>query len=349
MRILEINTEKSWRGGEKQTLLTTEGLLQQGHDVTLVCIKNSALHEKARSKKIPHVALASNGLLFFYLLFFGHKYSIVHTHTPKALTPCILAKLFLNAKVVFSRRHYRVPSSFISKWKYNAADYITAVSEYIKTRLINKGIRSPIEVIYDASIRISPNPARIQHEFSRFTASGKKIIATVAALESEKDPFTLLNAIEKLSNERDDFIFLHFGSGSLENQIKQAITDRNMESVYYCIGQTSSVEELYSMFDIFVMSSKNEGFGSSVIDAFLNKVAVVSTNAGGLKELVSGRGYVAETENAQSLFEQLNACMTHPSEELIDKAYNFALAELSTETIQKHYEALFIRLTQPAV
>lgn len=349
MRILEINTEKNWRGGEKQTLLTTEGLLQLGHDVTLICIKNSVLHQKAVSRKIPHVAFVSNGLLFFYLLFFGRKYSIIHTHTAKSLTPCILAKVFFNAKVIFSRRHYKVPSSLFSRWKYNAADYITTVSEYIKTQLINKGIKVPIEVIYDASIRVNPNTIRIQHEYTRFKTSGKKIIATVAAFEYEKDPYTLLNAIEKLSRERNDFIFLHFGSGSLENEIKQAINNRKMQSVYFCLGQTSSVEELYSMFDIFVISSKNEGFGSSVIDAFLNKVAVVSTDAGGLKELVSGRGYVAQTENAQSLFEQLNLCLSNPSVEIIDKAYDFAQTELSTETIQRRYEALFIELTQPAV
>jgi len=237
----------------------------------------------------------------------------------------------------------------MSKWKYNSADYITTVSQYIKTCLTNTGIKAPIEVIHDASIRINPNPIRIQHDFNRFLFSGKKIIATVAAFEHEKDPYTLLDAIEKLSRLRNDFVFLHFGSGSLESGIKQAIKERKLQTVYYCLGQTSSIEELYSMFNIFVMSSKNEGFGSSVIDAFLNKIAVVSTDAGGLKELVSGRGYLAEAGNAESIFEQLNLCMSNPSEDMINKAYDFATTELSTSTIQAQYEKLFIRLTQPAV
>lgn len=349
MRILEINTEKGWRGGEKQTLLTTEGLLQKKHEVILVCKKKSVLHQKAISRSIPHVAISSNIDLFFYLILNARTFDIVHTHTAKALTPCVLAKSFVNAKVVFSRRHYRVPSSFFSKWKYNSADFITTVSQYIKRRLTDAGITSPIEVIYDASILFIPNTVRIQHEFNKFISKEKKIIATVAAFEHEKDPFTLLDAIEKLSKLRNDFVFLHFGSGSLEAEIKQAIIDRNLQSVYYCLGQTSSIEELYSMFDIFVMSSKNEGFGSSVIDAFLNKVAVVSTDAGGLKELVTGRGYLAESGNAQSLSEQLNLCLSNPSEENIDKAYHFATTELSNATIQRKYEELFIKLAQPAV
>ena len=349
MRILEINTEKKWRGGEKQTLLTTEGLLQKGHAVTLVCKKKSILHEIAISKKIPFVAVQSNIELFFYLVFNGRKFNIIHTHTAKALTPCAISAFFHNTKVVFSRRHHKAPSSILSKWKYNSADSITTVSQYIKTRLVNAGIKSPIEVIHDASILIQPNTTRIQQEYNNYLNTGKKIIATIAALEEEKDPFTLLAAIEKLSKERDDFIFLHFGSGSLEPTVNKEIKHRNLHSIYYCLGQTKDVEELYSMFDIFVMSSKNEGFGSSVIDAFLNNVPVVSTDAGGLKELVQGRGYLAETGNATDLCKQINNCLSNDSTAQINNAYAFATTELSSTTIQSQYEQLFIRLTQPTV
>jgi len=349
MRILEINTEQYWRGGEKQTLLTTEGLLQKSHDVVLLCKKNSILHQKAVLGAIPHVSISSNLDLFFYLIINARKFDIIHTHTAKSLTPCILSRFTHNTKVVFSRRHHKAPSSILSKWKYNSADSITTVSQYIKTRLVGAGIKSPIEVIHDASILIQPNTTRIQQEYTNYLNTGKKIISTIAALEEEKDPFTLLAAIEKLSKERDDFIFLHFGSGSLEPAVNKEIKHRNLQSIYYCLGQTKDVEELYSMFDIFVMSSKNEGFGSSVIDAFLNKVPVVSTDAGGLKELVQGRGYLAETENATDLCKQINNCLSNDSTAQINNAYVFATTELSSTTIQSQYEQLFIRLTQPTI
>jgi glycosyltransferase involved in cell wall biosynthesis len=349
MRILEINTEQYWRGGEKQTLLTTEGLLQKSHDVVLLCKKNSTLHQKAISRAIPYVSISSNIDLFFYLIINARKFDIIHTHTAKSLTPCILSRFTHNTKVVFSRRHHKIPSSFFSKWKYNAADFITTVSQYIKKRLVDGGISAPVKVIHDASIFVVPNPIRIQHHYNKYLRLGKKIIATVAAFEHEKDPHTLLAAIEALSKVRTDFIFLHFGSGSLEYEISQEITHRNLGSVYYCLGQTNSIEELYSMFDVFVISSKNEGFGSSVIDAFLNNVPVVSTDAGGLKELVEGRGYLAETGNPQCLCEQINKCLSSDSSEQIKKAYLFASTELSTDTIQTQYEELFTRLTNPTV
>lgn len=349
MRILEINTEKDWRGGEKQTLLTAEGLLDKGHTVHIACKKNSILHQKSQSKNISTIALHCNFQLFIFLLFKGSSYSLIHVHTAKALTPCVLSKPFHSAKIVFSRRHYKTPSSFFSKWKYNAADYITTISLYIKKRLQEATIHVPIDVIHDASILIPPNILRIESEYKKFTQTGKKIIATVAALEDEKDPYTLVDAIVKLHATRTDFIFLHFGSGSLLIKLKQLILEKNLESVYILMGQTPAIEELYSLFDVFVMASKNEGFGSSVIDAFFNKVPVVSTDAGGLNELVRERGYVSKTGDAGDLFDQIQYCLSNPNGARITNAYTFATTQLSTEFIQKQYEQLFFRLTQPTV
>ncbi len=349
MRILEINTERGWRGGEKQTLLTVEGLLQLGHTVTLLCKKNSALHTKALEQNIPHVTVSSTIDLLFYLIFNASSFDIIHTHTAKSLTPCALSKAFHSTKIIFSRRHYKTPSSVFSKWKYNAAHAITTVSAYIKSQLTAAGITAPVHVIYDASVFVEPNTARIQKEYGNYLQTGKKIIAAIAAFEAEKDPYTLVESVALLHAQRNDFIFLHFGSGSLKNAIEQLVKTKGLESIYFFPGQTPAIEELYSMFDVFVMTSRNEGFGSSVIDAFLNKVPVVSTNAGGLKELVENRGYLADVGDTKKIADHLNTCLENPSAEYINDAYTFAITELSSTTIQKQYEALFLSLAQPTV
>jgi len=48
MKILQLNTEKTWRGGEKQTYYTILGLLQKGIRVGILCRKNSPLFYKAK-------------------------------------------------------------------------------------------------------------------------------------------------------------------------------------------------------------------------------------------------------------------------------------------------------------
>ena len=51
----------------------------------------------------------------------------------------------------------------------------------------------------------------------------KKIIGSVAALVPHKDPLTMVQAIYHLSQMRDDFMFLHFGEGNLQEEVEKEI------------------------------------------------------------------------------------------------------------------------------
>ena len=118
MRILEINTEKGWRGGEKQTLYALEGFRILGHEVELLCFQGSALHVKAQAAGFVCHTITSNYSSVFFLLKSGSRYDFIHTQTSKQLTYCILTKAFHKRKVVFSRRVDFVPKGFFTLFKH---------------------------------------------------------------------------------------------------------------------------------------------------------------------------------------------------------------------------------------
>src|SRR5690606_341583 len=69
------------------------------------------------------------------------------------------------------------------------------------------------------------------------------------------------------------------------------VRELGLESQYLFAGFEPDVEQLYGLMDVFVSSSRQEGLGTSVLDAFLYRVPVVATNAGGLAGLLDdGRG-----------------------------------------------------------
>src|SRR5690606_8664054 len=71
---------------------------------------------------------------------------------------------------------------------------------------------------------------------------------------------------------------------------------------YLLVGFVEEPQAFYPYFDVFVMSSIQEGLGSSVLDAFMYEVPVVSTHAGGLKDLLAHqRGIAVEPGNAPAL------------------------------------------------
>ena len=137
----------------------------------------------------------------------------------------------------------------------------------------------------------------------------KKIVGIISALELHKDPLGALEMAELLYEERKDFVVVHFGDGAMAGEIKSAIRDRGMNSYYYLMGHVDSVEDFFALFDVFVMTSKEEGLGSSVLDAFFYEVPVVSTKAGGLLETVQGRGWLAEVGDASGLASGVNQAL----------------------------------------
>jgi glycosyltransferase involved in cell wall biosynthesis len=99
------------------------------------------------------------------------------------------------------------------------------------------------------------------------------------------------------------------------------------------------------VFDIFVMTSRQEGLGSSILDAFFYRVPVVVTAAGGMPEIVKDgkTGLLAEVGNplmvAQAILRMLeddtlrNGC--------IEKAHALLMERFTIEHMSKSYELVY--------
>ena len=179
-----------------------------------------------------------------------------------------------------------------------------------------------------------------------FPAKEKKILGTTAAFVQHKDPLTMVEAIFELSKIRNDFIFIHFGEGVLLPEVKKAIAVRQLENIYFIGGFLKNVEDLFSVFDVFIMSSEEEGLGSSVLDAFIYKVPVVSTNAGGLADVVAENGLLSNVKDAKTLAQNIDLILNDAvlREKLKSTAYENAMRKHALAVISKSYSDLFQKL-----
>lgn len=305
MKILEINTEKTWRGGERQTLYTLEGLSDAGNTVFLLCAKGSPLSQKAKNAGFKTIEIKAQAAIFFHLLFHVQNYDIIHVQNAKALIWAVLARFFSRKPVVYTRRVDFVPRGFFTIWKYRKADKIVAISRAIQRILEKQGIND-VEVIPSMIKPAIPENENAKKLLTGWVADKKKIIATTAAFVPHKDPRTMVKAIAELKKIRSDFVFLHFGDGELLDEIKQEAEKLNIREYYIFMGFRNDVEDFFPLMNVFVMSSQEEGLGSSVLDAFVNGVAVVTTDAGGLKETVEGCGLLSPVKDERALAENIN-------------------------------------------
>jgi len=346
MKILLLNTEKTWRGGERQTLYTLEGLKKKGIEASLLCLKNYPLYFKTVHKGFSIYGVKNNLDALFFLITKGKIFDILHCQTAKTQTIAVLSKPFHKRPIVYTRRVDFLPKGYLTRLKYLFTDKIVAISEEIKQVLSKLNLNEKITVIPSCIIEKELNRERAKKIKDYLNAEGKKIIATVSALVPHKDPNTMVETIKILFQRRKDFIFLHFGDGELRQEIEEKISKYSLEKIYILMGHHDDVEDYFSIFDIFVMSSSQEGLGSSVLDAFVYRVPVVATEAGGLKETVKGRGLLCKTKDPECLARAIDMLLNDEilRKELVDRAYKDVKNFYSLEDMIDKYLTVYSSL-----
>ncbi len=143
MRILHLDTGEEMRGGQWQALRLIEGLRAQGVDCVLLARAGSRLGEAARQAGCQ-VAPAG----FARAVILARRCDLVHAHDARAHT---LAALAGGAPLVVSRRvAFGGAGGIASRWKYGRPARFIAVSEFVKSTLVARGVPAEkIAVVYD--------------------------------------------------------------------------------------------------------------------------------------------------------------------------------------------------------
>ena len=340
IKVLELNFESGWRGGERQIIYTLQGFRNTGISSHLVCRKGYPLEAAALNAGFTVDSFNSIFGVVFFLITKGKNFNCIHAQTSHILTYCVFTKFFHGAKVVYTRRVNFIQKGYFTKLKYLFTDKIVAISEAIQECVTAFCGRNDIEVISDIVVKNEPNESLISNIVAKLPINHRHIIGATSALTHEKYPFTMIDAIKKLSETRDDFVFLHFGSGDLQASVRKKIMEYELDKVYFLMGFEENMESVFPVFEVFVVTSIQEGLGSSVLDAFMNHIPVVSTNAGGLQNLLrDDRGIVVEVGDSSSIAEGIARMLNNdPKRELyIENGFNYANRYHSMEYITDKY------------
>ena len=345
MNILQINTERTWRGGEKQTLLTAEGLLASGNHVEILCRQNHPLACKAKKRHILCHEVHGSLQAMAFLALHGASFDVLHAQTAKAQSFAVLTKPFHGTGIVYTRRVDFVPRGWPARFKFRYTDRIVAISKAIAQVLDDFGVSTDLIIpsALDLDTPAPSPPAPISEQILDQKNSGKKIVLTIAALVPHKDPHTMLETARRLHRIDPNTLFFHCGSGNLENEIQRLIHKTSMQDYYNVLGFVDNAEGLLPLADVFVMSSQEEGLGSTVLEAFRHKIPVASTDAGGLKEIVPGHGLISPIHDPHALATNIHTLLTDTAtaRSLTDNALEYVHAHHSRETMTSEYLALF--------
>ncbi len=363
LKVLHLSSEKKWRGGEQQIAYLVDGLNKMGIENMVVCEKNSRFEDICKANHWTYFPSGFSSALNLHTaslvaaLCRTHKIDILHLHTSKSHTVGVLSTYFGHtARLVLSRRvDNPAGKNFLSRWKYNHERIlrIITVSEKIRS------VMAPVLKEPGKCITVHDGVDRKRFEIieegnklrSLFSLTDEyHLIGNTSALAGHKDYYTFIDTCEYVTRAGLKTIFFIIGEGPEEKKIRSYIQMKNLESHIIMTGFRNDVPQLLRSLDIFLMTSKTEGLGSSILDAFASRVPVVATKAGGIPELVHDgeTGLLADPGDSERLGQCILKLTANPEikVQLVENAFNYLSANFTKEIMAEKVLDIYQKILQ---
>lgn len=319
LTVIHVSTMMQWGGGEQQLVDLVEGLDRLGVNQLVVCVEGSKLQAYCRDHHVSFKSLRSRSSLRLSnaktLARITKQCSadVLHVHESHAHTIAVLSHLlYRNKTPIFLSRKVAFPvkKHWFSRYKYNfhAIDKIVCVSNAVKSE-VSQVVRAPekLTTVYDGLDLAQFSSDRItcilRDEYQ--LPDDVSLIGTIGSLVDVKDHVTFLNVAKRVLGKGVQAKFLVIGSGSNEAQLKQTAHTLGLADDIIFTGFRNDVPKITGELDCLLMTSLMEGLPHVIIGACVAKTPVVSTNVGGIPELIEhGKtGWLAPVKEVDALCE----------------------------------------------
>ena len=252
-------------------------------------------------------------LLRLYLEFRTLKPAIVHTHMAKAGMIGRGAAFLYNltrgsaprAKVVHTYHGHVLEGYFnvlvtrlfitIERALSTISDRIIAISPAIRQDLLHTHRigRDDQYRIVALGFDLSPfaavdAKARIEARKALGLPAAAPVIATVGRLTAIKQHRLFLDTVKRVLTTHPDAIALIAGDGELWNDLNAYAATLGIADRVRMLGWRRDLATIYAATDVFLLTSRNEGTPVALIEAMASGVPGVSTDVGGVKDVMGG-------------------------------------------------------------
>lgn len=292
-RIIHVASGREWRGGQNQAFLLARRLAETGVPQVVVTGRGTLLAERLMAVGIPVRECGWRLGLDPRAAFAAWDEarqgpSLLHAHDAHALTLAALAGGWAGRPYLATRRvdfHLRRPG----RWKRAAR--VIAISRAIREILIADGVDGArVPVVHSGidlqAIRERGGAPDLRGQLG--LPLDRPLLLNVAALADHKDQLTLLDAAAELRTRRPEVLWAIAGEGKERPLLEARIVALRLGDTVKLLGQVADPMPLIRHAALFVMSSKEEGLGTTVLDAMALGTPIVATRAGGIPEMLEG-------------------------------------------------------------
>lgn len=283
----------------------------------------------------------------FYTFVKSKNIDIIHTHLLKPYAIGGTSNILLRKKLIYNYHGLFIKNKYNTKLEqfiysilhkiitlFHAVDiaivpsYSSKEILYLETKLFPK-----ISVYYNG-YNESPD-AVVNNELLESILNLKKnfvLIAIIARLDIEKRIDIALKIAKNVLNINRNVYFIFAGDGTLESEMKELANSLGIEQNILFIGFVPNIRNYIIYFDLLLFTSDWEGLPLTLWEAMGVGVPVVSTDVGGIKEIL-------EKENCGLLFPKgdIGKGVENILDLLSDKTKRFQMGSNGKSAVKEKY------------
>jgi glycosyltransferase involved in cell wall biosynthesis len=271
-----------------------------------VCLDSlGTLGEELRAEGFPVEVLGRrsglDGRLVWRLsrLLRRERVGLVHAHQYTPFSYALLARLFYRRPAILFQEHGRHWPDYprrkrmlFNRLMLQGRDRVVGVGAAVREALIqNEGLPAErVAVIYNGIDLDRFREARKHREEVRRElglGASDLVLLQIARLDYLKDHATAIRTVERVGRQRPEVRLLLAGEGPERGKIEDLVAERGLADQVRLLGLRTDVARLLGAADVFLLTSISEGIPLTLIEAMAAGLPVVSTDVGGVAEVVA--------------------------------------------------------------
>lgn len=201
----------------------------------------------------------------------------------------------------------------------NNSDVVTSVSESLKQQTLDLfDIKNDIEVIPNFIDATKYSSSFTDCQRSLMATENERIVTHISNFRKVKRIPDVIQVFYKIQKQIPAKLVL-VGEGPEKEGAEKLCEELGISDKVIFLGNSNEIDRILCFSDLFLLPSETESFGLAALEAMINKVPVISSNAGGIPEVNEQgiSGFLSDVGNVDEM--AVNALKILSDDSILEK------------------------------
>lgn len=311
----------SWGGLEMNTLRYATAFQAEGFQVEVYLVEGTTLFQHAIEQERPVISIERNKKYFDFTRarlvakqFEKDEIDIVHFRDNRDLDFLGWVKFFSSRKIklVYHQAMQLGVSKkdFLHTLRFKRIDAWVSTLNYMQQQVLSH-TNFPEKKLHVIPLGTNINSTSIHSKVEARRLlnlpSDKFLVGVVGRLDEKKGQFEVIQAISQLKNSEKNTHVVFVGDQTKNEadeyvqKLNNTIAQEQLQEIVSFLPHQPNMQQLYGAFDLVIVPSWEETFGTVTIEAMASGVSVIGSNTAGTAEILENEQFLFHANDPSSL------------------------------------------------